>query len=142
VVHDYHQGAENYNAQQLLHDHCDECKRRSEHPAAAIDKLKDVKAAWHRAYRFEKGWLAPEELPISEAEVPILRILWALQIRLNMDGVPLGAYPGDLATVIRQPFRAQGLELIAGPSPLTDALSAALDHLADPTGHLAEPTET
>jgi hypothetical protein len=88
-----------------------------------------MKAAWRRAYKFGKSGL-PD---VSLAEAPILRTLWAIIVQLERSGVPLGAYPGDLATVLREEIEAQRL-LRSGPAPLADALAETIDHLADPTG--------
>jgi hypothetical protein len=101
VSHDYHEGLPNYNEHQLYFDGCHECKMRaqSDYP---FEKVKDLKFAWLRACRFEQGNLDPAELPISETEAPVLRMLWSLIVKLQRVGLPIGLFPGDLAKLLRE----------------------------------------
>jgi len=99
VSHDYHEGHANYNKFQLYFDGCTECEIRSSHPVWAIEYLRDFKAAWMRAIRFEQSMLHPDEMPISEAEAPVLRMLWALVVQFERIGYPIGIFPGDVTQV-------------------------------------------
>src|SRR5271167_3664742 len=97
MSHDYHQGQPNYNQEQLYFDGCAECAQRAADPVLAITYIKDIKRAWTRATRFEKDWLVPEELPVSETEAPILHLLWCLQVVLERQrDLPIGVVPGSL----------------------------------------------
>jgi len=104
--HDYHEGQPNYNKYQLFHDGCYECKTRVESPVRAIEHIKDMQLAWHRAVSFEKDWLTSDELPISEAEAPVLRMIWALIVRFERDGIPLGIYPPLVASILRDDYHS------------------------------------
>jgi hypothetical protein len=101
--HDYHEGAPNYNQHQLYYDGCDECKFRAagQYPFEKVD----LKFAWGRAVRFEQGRLDPAEQPISEAEAPVLRLLWSLIVQLERHGIPLGQFPGETAQILREMIR-------------------------------------
>lgn len=103
MSHAYHEGQPNYNPNQLYFDDCDECKTRA-NGAYPFEKVKDLRAAWQRAYRFETGRLEPVELPVSETEIPVLRILWSLMIELQRYGIPFGMFPGDVAQSLRDMF--------------------------------------
>lgn len=100
MSHDYHQGEPGYNEHQLYKDGCAECASRAvgDYPFEFVD----LRYAWGRALRFERGRLAPEESPVSATEVPLLRILWSLMILMERDGIPLGQYPGDTAAILRR----------------------------------------
>lgn len=97
--HDYHEGAPNYNPSQLYYDGCAECKYRTEDLYLAIAHVRDFREAWMRAARFEKGNLTEAE-QVSVAEAPLLRLLRAVQVHLERYGLPLGAFPGDLVSIL------------------------------------------
>lgn len=103
MSHDYHEGQSNYNPHQLYFDGCDECKMRA-NGAYPFEKVKDLRAAWSRAIRFEQGNLEPSELPVSETEIRILRIIWSLAVELHRYGIPFGMFPGDTAQTLRDMF--------------------------------------
>lgn len=91
MSHDAHESYPTYGAAQVLYDGCAECDWRSEHPDVAISHL-DVQsfaAAWERAAAWQRGGL-PD---ISHAEVPVLRVLWAVQCQLERLGSPIGEVP-------------------------------------------------
>jgi hypothetical protein len=98
MSHDYHEGHPNYNKFQLFYDGCTECKMRAEHPVWSVEYLKDFRAAWMRAIRFEKGQLEPSEA-VSNTEVPVLRTLWALVVQFERIGYPIGVFPGDVTQI-------------------------------------------
>ena len=93
MSHDYHEGQPNYSPAQLLKDGCEECSQRSSRPWVAINNLDPATfaRAWVRAADFERGQLDD----VSLAEVPLLRILWAIQIQLEQRGIPIGTVPGS-----------------------------------------------
>lgn len=90
MSHDYHQGQENYSSSQLLHDGCEECRQRSKNLDVAIGHLDSFHVAWQRAFDFGKGRLDD----VCRTEAPLLRVLWAIQVQLERDGLQLGEYPG------------------------------------------------
>lgn len=102
MSHDYHQGQPNYNQFQLYYDGCEECKKRSTDPSLVFSYLKDFRAAWHRAVRFQTDSMSPEELPISETEAPVLRMLVSLAVEFERYSVPFGQFPGDTTRILRQ----------------------------------------
>lgn len=92
MSHDYHEGHPRYSEAQILHDGCQECTQRSERPDVAIAYLDPASfaGAWVRAAAFQHGDLAD----VSEAEVPVLRILSALQVQFErISGLPVGKLP-------------------------------------------------
>ena len=101
MTHDYHEGHAGYSPTHLLHDDCEECTERSEHPWLGIAHLDYTAfpAAWARATQFGLGKLRD----VSHAEAPVLEVLWAVQVQLERHGVPLGqfpAYPAAFAALL------------------------------------------
>jgi hypothetical protein len=89
--HDFHAGQPDYSAAQILHDGCGACSYRSSHPDMAIARL-DVDAfaaAWKRAADWQHGSLSD----VSEAEVPVLRALWSVEVQMERLGFPVGTVP-------------------------------------------------
>jgi hypothetical protein len=96
MSHDYHEGLPGYSPNQLLHDGCGECEARSKTFTHGIGHL-DTDAfarAWGRAAEWERQ--GGDLTDVSQAERPLLRMLWALQIHFERRGVPLGRCPGSL----------------------------------------------
>lgn len=91
MSHDFHDGQPGYSPAQILHDGCQECRDRGRYPWQAILRLDPLRFAyaWHRAAQFERGELAD----VCATEVPVLRVLWAVQIRLEERGFPIGVLP-------------------------------------------------
>jgi hypothetical protein len=90
-AHDYHQGLPGYSPGQILHDGCGECEMRGKDPAVAIGHLDqgNFARAWARACKWNQLGL-PD---ISHAEIPLLRVLWAVQLQLDPRGIPVGSLP-------------------------------------------------
>ena len=81
MTHDYHEGQPNFSAHQILKDGCAECKQRSENVELAIshmDKFTFIRA-WGRAELWARAGL-PDG---SHAEMPVIRTLRAIQVRLT-----------------------------------------------------------
>ena len=97
--HDYHQGQPNYNRKQLFHDGCAQCKSRAESPSTLFDHV-DMREAWARAVKLGRGELEDHDLPISDVELPVLRMMWSMIIGLERHGLPIGSYPPDVAVVL------------------------------------------
>jgi hypothetical protein len=93
-MHAYHDGLPGYSPAQILHDGCEECEERSREPEGGIVHLdnQNFARAWKRAAdwnRFPGDGLDD----IARAELPMLRILWAVQLKLDHRGVPIGQIP-------------------------------------------------
>ena len=90
-THDYHEIQPGYSEAQILHDGCGECEARSKnlpHAIGSMDKDRFVRA-WERSAEWNRSGL-PD---LSLAERPLLEVLWAIQLRLETRGVPIGACP-------------------------------------------------
>lgn len=90
-MHAYHDRLPGFNSAQLLVDECPECEARSledSHGIAQLDQLNFIRA-WHRAAE----WGAHGAGNIAAAEAPMLNVLWAIQLRLERLGVPIGVLP-------------------------------------------------
>jgi len=92
-VHDYHEGLPGYSPNQILHDGCAECEARAKsitHGMRYLDNQRFARA-WERAaeWNVQDG----DVRDISHAEMPLLRILWAVQVQLQRRGVHLGECP-------------------------------------------------
>jgi hypothetical protein len=90
-THDYHEGLPGYSPEQILHTGCAECEFRGRDVSEAIVHLdgRNFARAWKRAAE----WNTAGALNICEAEVPLLRALWSLQLQLHRLGVPIGEIP-------------------------------------------------
>lgn len=91
MSHDYHEALPGFSAGQILHDGCGECEyhaKSGDHGLASLDRERFV-LAWERAARWTTGW-SPD---ISYAEMPMLRVLWAVQVQLQNRGVEIGRVP-------------------------------------------------
>jgi hypothetical protein len=87
MSHDIHKGS----PRQILQDGCRECEQRAKDVHVAIAHL-DTKMfafAWHRA----AAWQQHGGGDISNAEAPLLRALWAVQVQLEQRGFPIGQVP-------------------------------------------------
>jgi hypothetical protein len=96
MSHDYHEGLENYDARQILHDCCKECEHRGKDLVMALAHMDNntFAKAWKRSY----DWLASTGDydavgPVSFAEVDLLNVLWGVQVQLERRGVPLTGQP-------------------------------------------------
>jgi hypothetical protein len=93
VSHDYHEQLHGYDPAQILVDNCGECEARSEYSDHGISSLDSdrFEAAWKRAAAWFRAGGVWEE--VSDAEVPLLAVLWSVQVQLERLGVPLGTVP-------------------------------------------------
>jgi hypothetical protein len=94
MTHDYHDALPGYSRQQVLHDGCRECEARAasaDHGISKLDKHRFA-SAWARAAEWNQKGL-PD---VASAEVPMLRVLWSVQLALHSWGLPVGALPADL----------------------------------------------
>jgi hypothetical protein len=91
-MHDYHEGRKGYSPEQVLHDGCGECEARSKEfdgGFAHLDRFNAVRA-WERAARWNRDGLAD----LAHAEIPMFRILWSVQLKLEQVGHhPIGVFP-------------------------------------------------
>jgi hypothetical protein len=90
-VHTYHEGLAGFSAAQILHDGCDECEARAQEPAGGLGRLDSVNftRAWARAAEWNRDGV-PD---IAVAEIPMLSVLWAVQLKLENCGFPIGQVP-------------------------------------------------
>lgn len=88
--HDIHPG---YDPGQVMFDGCAECAERSERTDRGITALDPGRfaRAWKRAADWQRGQLAGSR--VSDAEAPLLSVLWSVQIQLEQAGWPIGELP-------------------------------------------------
>lgn len=95
MTHDYHDALPGYDEAQILHDGCAECEARSasrNHGIAHLDHWRFARA-WRRASDWNQGSL--DNSTISAAEVPMLDVLWAVQVKLETHGLRAGFLPNE-----------------------------------------------
>jgi hypothetical protein len=94
MSHDYHDGLLGYSPAQILHDGCAECEQRAASPDHGISHLdrRNFIRAWRRAAKWNTDGI-PD---LAQAEVPMFRVLWAVQLKLERLGIPIGALPASL----------------------------------------------
>jgi hypothetical protein len=92
MAHDYHQALPGYSDDQILHDGCGECEARGKAVSRAITSLDKGRfaLAWKRAADWN---LTVGAVFVSKAERELLETLWAVQLRLEYYGVPIGTLP-------------------------------------------------
>jgi len=93
MSHGYHEGLPGYTPQQILHAGCAECEARARehsHGLAHLDQHRFA-YAWQRAAQWRSG---TGNLPdLDQAEIPLLEMLWSVQIQLERFGIPIGMLP-------------------------------------------------
>jgi hypothetical protein len=97
-MHDYHDGLPGYSANQVLIDGCGECEQRAlspEHGLAQLDQGNFARA-WGRAAQWNRDGL-PD---LARAEIPMFRVIWAIQLHLERLGTPIGSLPVDIRTAL------------------------------------------
>jgi hypothetical protein len=108
MSHEYHDALLGYSPAQVWHDHCGECEARGANLAHGIGCLdeQNFAKAWARAAAWNR-----EGVPdLSQAERPLLQVLWSIQLQFERRGVPIGELPGrlgaleDLLAVYRDSF--------------------------------------
>lgn len=95
--HDHHESLPGYSSQQLLHDGCGECERRSKEPGLGIPHLDPINFAW--AWTRANEWKRDGLPDVAEVEKPMLNALWAVQVQLEQRGVPMGQCPRVALTI-------------------------------------------
>lgn len=84
MAHAYHDQLPGYDPRQILVDGCHECEERSKDLDLAILKLDEQR--WIDACNRAKQYALADVLddtttgPISDAERPLLRVLWAVEV--------------------------------------------------------------
>jgi hypothetical protein len=92
VTHTYHEGLPGFDQRQILHRGCDECEERGKDVRSALAHMDPP--TFHRAWRRAFDLMASKGDhgavgPVSEAEYPLLTVLWGVQVHLERNGVPL-----------------------------------------------------
>lgn len=90
-MHSYHDGLPGFDEAQILHDGCEECEQRAASPGHGIGNLdrRSFAEAWARAAEWNRGGLSN----VAKAEMPMLSVLWAVQIKLEGYGCTIGQVP-------------------------------------------------
>jgi hypothetical protein len=93
-MHDYHEELPGFHASQILHDGCAECEERGANVNLAISSLdvRNFARAWVRAAEWELHGLTT----LSDAERPLLKVLWSVQLQFERRGLPIGEIPSAL----------------------------------------------
>jgi hypothetical protein len=97
LSHEPHTALPGYHPDQIFHDGCGLCEARGADVQLALEYLDQpsMDRAWRRAAEWQAssayGFRRPEN--IAQAEVPLLRALWAIEVHLERRGVPLGTIP-------------------------------------------------
>lgn len=107
--HEVHAG---YDAGQVMFDGCTECAEHATRMDCGITALDPGRfaTAWRRAAGWQRGQLAGSR--VSDAEAPLLSVLWSVQIQLENIGWPLGELP-------RPDVAAQIVALLSGAGELS-----------------------
>lgn len=98
----YHDALPGYDPEQILHDGCGECEaraREADHGLGHLNKTNFYRA-WARAAIWHRDGLGG----ISRAEIPLLCVLWSVQLKLqSYADVPIGLVPNgwDLGAAAR-----------------------------------------
>lgn len=98
AVHDYHENLKGYSPAQVLVDGCAECGARGKSRGLGIGGLDQIRfaRAWKRAADRNNGRLDD----VSKAEAPMLDALWAVQVKLEERGFPVGEAPRGVLGVV------------------------------------------
>ena len=93
MTHSYHEGLPSFSPEQILHSGCGECEARGKDVSEAIVRLdgRNFARAWKRA----ADWNTTGAPDICEAEAPLLRALWSIQLQLERLGIPIGQIPSS-----------------------------------------------
>jgi hypothetical protein len=93
MSHAYHEAEPGFDERQILYDGCPECMHRSADPTMFLAHADNATfaRAWKRAFDWKasRGGGYDVTGDLSHAEVPILNILWGIQVAFERAGVPL-----------------------------------------------------
>ena len=91
-AHTYHPDLPGYDAAQIVHDGCPECEYRGDDIIRAITSLDPptFARAWERAGQLQANGLTNA----SDAELPLLKVLAAVEVQFERRGWLLGSMPG------------------------------------------------
>ena len=93
-MHEFHPDLPGFDGRQVWHDGCEECEDRGADPIRGMTLLDPERfdAAWRRAADWERD---KDVGRVSDAERPLLRLLWTFQVMLQRHaGVEPGTLPG------------------------------------------------
>ena len=97
-MHDDHLSLTGYDPDQIWHDGCEECEHRGRRPEEGMMTFDrdTLEKAWTRSARWNRQETENDVYPtLSEAERPLLTLLWRMQVLLERNcGVPIGVLPG------------------------------------------------
>jgi hypothetical protein len=138
-AHAHHEAQPRYSPAQVLHDGCTECCYRAscrDHGIASLDP-----AAFARAWRRAADWnrMGGGLDDVADAEVPLLSVLWPVQLQLEAVGWPIGELPASpveaLLDTLRQqlgPFCGQCGGMLPGHQLTCPLIPAGPEHPAGP----------
>lgn len=92
MTHVFHNALPGYDDRQILHDGCPECEDRGQNIEVALAHMdkQTFARAWKRAYDWRSSTGDRNAVGvISQAEVPLLRALFAVQVHLQYAGAEL-----------------------------------------------------
>lgn len=137
MSHNYHEALPGYHADQLLVDGCHECETRAKSADHGINNLDPVRfrQAWVRARLCQQRGLPN----ISNAELPMLNVLAAIDVQVRhsgvasfADGVALEDEIARLQARISSPAAAR---LLAELESQFEALAREFHRRCDELGH-------
>jgi len=106
MSHSFHEALDGFDPAQILVDGCPECEDRGRNLPVALAHIDDQRfaAAWKRAYDLY-ALDSPSVGRVSDAEKPLLEVLWGIQCVLQRFGVPLNGTPPQrtVATAVLLP---------------------------------------
>jgi len=99
-MHDHHEILPGYHEDKILHDGCGECESRAAARSRGIGSMDRTRfaRAWARAAEWNRNGLPN----VAKAEVPLLDVLWAVQVQLENFGNPIGHVPHGYAQLVAE----------------------------------------
>lgn len=92
MSHVFHDAQPGFDARQILHDGCSECEERGRDLQLALAHLDEptFARAWKRAFDLKASNGDHDAVGgPSHAELPLLNVLWGIQVHLQRAGAPL-----------------------------------------------------
>lgn len=90
MVHDYHEALPAFDADFILQDGCAECEQRGNELHFEQLDGRNFERMWERAAAWDQGELRN----ISQAEIPMLRVLCSIQRQFENRGIAIEKCPG------------------------------------------------